>query len=393
MKVVAVLEQSLHNGGGFQQAMNAVLQMKQLCAGRFAYAVATTDAANMPLLAQAGIESVHLPASLYERLPVAWSSHRVVRRLLRGLPYPLSLQARLLKMGADLAYFVAPWGRVHRFDQLCCWHTVWDLAHVDHPEFPEVSGAFHARERVLRRALGPAALVIADSPQLAQHIHRRYGVAQNRVLAMPFQPAAALTSPNARPRAKVLARHRLAAGYLFYPAQFWAHKNHIRILEALQHCATRGQRLEAVFAGGDMGARAHVEAAAHAMGLQAQVHFLGFVDARDMRGLYEASHALVMPTYFGPTNLPPLEAWSLGVPVIYSSLLAEQVGDAALLADPDDAAALAECILASLDSTLRADLVRRGHQRLAQIDAERQEAEAVLVQHLQRLQARLRCAR
>ena len=40
-----------------------------------------------------------------------------------------------------------------------------------------------------------------------------------------------------------------------------------------------------------------------------------------------------MPTYFGPTNIPPLEAFSLNVPVCYSDLdgLREQVGEAAFL--------------------------------------------------------------
>jgi len=64
---------------------------------------------------------------------------------------------------------------------------------------------------------------------------------------------------------------------------------------------------------------------------------LGFVPIEDMRGLYEGSLAIVMPTYFGPTNIPPLEAWTLEKPLIYSTHLAEQAGDAALLIDPNNA--------------------------------------------------------
>ena len=54
-----------------------------------------------------------------------------------------------------------------------------------------------------------------------------------------------------------------------------------------------------------------------------------------MASLYKESIALVMPSYFGPTNIPPLEAFNLGVPVLYSDLpgLKDQVGDAALLLD------------------------------------------------------------
>ena len=34
--------------------------------------------------------------------------------------------------------------------------------------------------------------------------------------------------------------------------------------------------------------------------------------------LYDQSLALVMPTYLGPTNIPPLEAFAYETPVCYS---------------------------------------------------------------------------
>ena len=70
-----------------------------------------------------------------------------------------------------------------------------------------------------------------------------------------------------------------------------------------------------------------------------QIRHLGYVPANDMAALYANAEALVMPTFFGPTNIPILEAWGLGCPVITSDIraLREQAGDAALLADPNSA--------------------------------------------------------
>ena len=67
------------------------------------------------------------------------------------------------------------------------------------------------------------------------------------------------------------------------------------------------------------------------------MHFLGLVPDEDIPALYEGALALVMPAYYGPTNLPPLEAVTLGCPVIYSDLpgCREQMGDAALYCDLD----------------------------------------------------------
>lgn len=392
MKVVAVMEVSPQDGGGFYQALNAVLQMQRLCEGRHAFQVAATNAASLPLLAEFGVAAFHLPTTLLERLQPWLPGGYILHRLLRRITDPVGLERRLLAEGADLAYFVAPWGRMRRFSRLSYWLTVWDLGHLDHPEFPEVFAHFHARERILNAALGAASLTVADSPTLVNQLSHRYGLTGDRIVPMPFAPAKNLNAANCRSRDEVLNAYGLTSGYLFYPAQFWAHKNHVRILEALHACRERGHLLQAVFAGGDFGVRQHVESTAHVLGVAKQVHFLGFVQPGDMRGLYEGAHALVMPTYFGPTNLPPLEAWSLGVPVVYSSHLAEQAGDAALLADPDNGHELADRIIESLDPELRQSLIHRGRLRLSVIHEQREQAESRLLDELQRLAARLRCS-
>ena len=81
--------------------------------------------------------------------------------------------------------------------------------------------------------------------------------------------------------------------------------------------------------------------------MQKQIKILGFVKREELIALYENAMALVYATYFGPENLPPLEAFALGCPVIASSVPGseEQIGDCALLFDPSDHSKLAEHIL------------------------------------------------
>ena len=76
-----------------------------------------------------------------------------------------------------------------------------------------------------------------------------------------------------------------------------------------------------------------------------------------------------MPTYFGPTNIPPLEAFLLGCPVLYSDLplLREQVLDAALLLDLSNPESLAEKIMTLLqDSELQKKLSKKGKAIIAE---------------------------
>ena len=74
-----------------------------------------------------------------------------------------------------------------------------------------------------------------------------------------------------------------------------------------------------------------------------------------------------MPSYFGPTNIPPLEAMALGCPVAVSNKYAmpEQVGDAGLLFDPDSPEEMAACIKKMWQSEeLRQEMIRKGQERM-----------------------------
>jgi glycosyltransferase involved in cell wall biosynthesis len=101
------------------------------------------------------------------------------------------------------------------------------------------------------------------------------------------------------------------------------------------------------------------------LGLTARVHFLGAVPNEDIPALYEGALALVMPTYSGPTNLPPLEAVTLGCPVIYSDLpeFREQMRDAALYCDLAQASSLADHLAALIrNSALLSRLQAAGRE-------------------------------
>ena len=57
----------------------------------------------------------------------------------------------------------------------------------------------------------------------------------------------------------------------------------------------------------------------------------------ELIALYRHALALTFVSYFGPDNLPPLEAFALGCPVITSAIegVDEQLGNAALYVNPD----------------------------------------------------------
>jgi glycosyltransferase involved in cell wall biosynthesis len=245
--------------------------------------------------------------------------------------------------------------------------TIHDLMHRYEPSFPEVSAGnkFARRERHYKRICAAADAILVDSETGKQHVVESYGTDRDRVFPLPFiAPQYLLDNGEA---ASALPAS-VPSKFFFYPAQFWMHKNHERLLHALAHAKRRANDIALVLVGSKKNNYERVRILVQDLGLTDNVSLLGYVDNRLMGSLYRHARALVMPTFFGPTNIPPLEAFACGCPVAVSDIygMREQVGDAALLFDPRSVAQMAD-VLERLwrDDALCLDLARRGRETAA----------------------------
>lgn len=394
MKIIAVLETAVSTGGGFNQALNAILQMKKIChVAGWDFEILASQSESVTYLTSIGIDAVSFSLSIFDKLLIRLSGNLWWQSLQNRLKFIGPFEKKLASCGCDIAYFVAPTASSAALQRLNFIATVWDLCHRDAPEFPEVHefNQFQLREWMFKTNLPPAVIVLTDSARLADAIASRYGVDRSRLLPMPFSPSPFLNQGNSTGKAEVLKKHGLTEGYYFYPAQFWPHKNHIRILEALLILRKKELMFRVVFSGGEQGSLGNMQAFVERHDLCSQVRFLGFVATEEMRGLYEACKAVVMPTYFGPTNVPPIEAWMLGKPLIYSAQFSEQASNAAILVNPDDSSELASAIEACADENVCNTLVARGFRRMREIETDRTQAEESLLERIVSFERRLSC--
>jgi glycosyltransferase involved in cell wall biosynthesis len=247
--------------------------------------------------------------------------------------------------------------------------VVWDLQHRLQPFFPEVSlnAEWDLRERHYASVLRRATYIVTGTEVGKHEIEQFYGVPSERMRILPHPTPDFAFEPPQGDDDEILARYKIRRPFVFYPAQFWPHKNHVGLLEAVQLLEKRhGLSVDVVLVGSDKGNRGFIEENAKRLGITDRVRFPGFVTQHELVVFYRNALATTYVTHFGPENLPPLEAFAAGSPVVASNVSGseEQLGDAALRVDPRDHAAIAEAIFrVHSDAALRATLVERGRTR------------------------------
>ena len=187
--------------------------------------------------------------------------------------------------------------------------------------------------------------VLAVSQATADDVVAHLHVPRDRVDVVPNglgQPAHAAPTPGPE------LRDRLALGdrpVLLSLSAKRPHKNLGGLIDALARIPAE-RRPVLVLPGYPTPHEAELREQARALGLEDDVRFLGWTSAADVEGLFALSRGFVFPSRYEGFGLPVLEAMARGVPVACSDRgsLPEVAGDAALLFDPGDTAAIAAAL-------------------------------------------------
>jgi len=368
-KVGLLLRVEPNSGGTYQYTQSIIDAFTDLPRDKFSTVVGYASTSWIPILDNYDINKRYIPPGIWGKdfckvLSLLMSAGGLWRK---ASPYFHPVAQALIEEKCDLWVFPSQdaWSYQIPVPALV---TIHDLMHRYERRFPEVSakGEYFRRELHYRYSCKWARGVIVDSEIGKRHVMDSYGMEPERIYVLPYVPPQYIHSQTGA--ADFDVRYKLPPKYIFYPAQFWRHKNHERLIMAVKTLKHELPDLKLVLAGAKKNGHAAALQLVHESNLDDDVIFLGFVPDKDMPELYKRARALVMPTFFGPTNIPPLEALALKCPVAVSGIYAmpEQLGDAALFFNPESVEEIRECIKKLwIDDALCSRLVSRGTERAA----------------------------
>lgn len=285
----------------------------------------------------------------------------------------------LRAMNVDLLFcpFTAPTYFEMEITTVC---TIYDLQYKGYPEFFSTEEASH-RERVFIEACRRANILTAISSYSRNSAIAYGGIAPERIrtiyLRMAQRISSGVDSNNGILNRLGLTKRR----YLFYPANFWKHKNHEMLFTAFSKACHEGvaEDIKLVCTGAPGERQDWLINVARTMSIGERIIFPGYLPDIEFSVVMLNCKGMIFPSLYEGFGLPVIEAMAAGVPVACSNTtsLPEVAADAAILFDPRVPTQIAQALTSLVEDEGLCDrLIQSGRKRAMEFsDTERMARE------------------
>lgn len=239
--------------------------------------------------------------------------------------------------------------------------TMHDVQELHYPEF------FTPQERAWRaehylKALEKCSGAIVSINHVKQDLIKYFRLDINKIYVCPLTyKTINLQKPLDEEKISYQNKYKQWHNFLLYPAQTWQHKNHIALIKAVEYLQDKfGIVLHVICTGRrNPGFFPVIEDYLKQSSVTDRIHFMDIVPETELYWLYKNCSLVVIPTLYEGGGFPLLEAMTLGVPVICSSVtsLPETIEDVRFIFNPLDIEAMAHLILQMLEN----DELRNGN--------------------------------
>jgi glycosyltransferase involved in cell wall biosynthesis len=303
---------------GIHQYIAQVLRHLPLLNNRTEYLIYTRD--RMAIEKQTGQRIIS------SRLP---TEKRLIRILWEQSSWPIQAARERLDLLHSMA-FVTPFAT-----KIPTIVTVYDLSFVHYPEKFPTSQRLYLRTQTAR-SVNQARQVITISEATRQDLNHHFGVPLEKIKVV-FPGVESHFREIPKESLNIFrAKNNLHKPFILHVGTLQPRKNIPVLLKAL--ATLKNQEIDLVLVGGKGWQYDDIFNRVEDLDLANQVHFIGYVQDKELPFWYNAARVLVFPSVYEGFGMPIIEAMACGTPVIaaHSSSLPEAGGEAAFYFEPHD---------------------------------------------------------
>ena len=164
---------------------------------------------------------------------------------------------------------------------------------------------------------------------------------------------------------QIKRKYKVSGSYLLYVGTLQPRKNLTRLIKAFSEI--KRPRLKLVIGGKRGWFYEQIYDQVKDLKIEDRVIFTGYIPDEDLPGLIKSSRAYVLPSLYEGFGMPPVEAQSVGVPVVVSKIssLPEVVGESGIyIKDPYSVTSIKNALeeVLSLSANKRAEIISQGKE-------------------------------
>ena len=357
IKIAYIFENFPEGGGNFQTEITTANRLKKISSNNIEFKFYSTNKNNLEVLKKYNFDVKFLKKKNIDLNIIKiknTSTNKILKNLINLIFQSDTFEKTLLSDSIDLVHFNSMSPSALLLNKIDYGISFWDMAHLDYPMFPESKNNFHsieAREYIFKTLADKSSYIITDSMENKTNFSKRYNTNKNKIHLIYSEPSFQILNniSDANYENNILKKLNIEIEkFIFYPAQYWSHKNHVYILEALSYLKNEHNKIiTAIFCGSNKNNLEYLQTTAKNLNNFENIKFLDFLSEQEIYSLYKNCLAIAVPTYFGPTNHLPIEGFYFEKPVLYSNIWAdtEQVKDAVIPIDLKNPKDLAEKLM------------------------------------------------
>lgn len=325
MKVAFFLQSNLR-GSEFHQVSSFIDSIDKI-RSKYEDIIVIIDNKNFAsILKKKNIPYIVFSINLLKRTAFRMHSISALKKILNFFRLYNPLQKILLNEKVDLIIFNSPSYYILFCEKFNYIASIWNTELKTFNNFPEfLNNKFDLQNKIIETIVKYAFKILVFSKKNKIDLVTYYNCPQSKVIIQNLIPYL----PNLHKSQKKIVNFQeyfeellieKNQKYIFYPAQFWSHKNHIYIIEAAQllekNQSTRDYSF--IFTGQDKGNLEYIKKLIAKNNLNKKIKIFSYLDNNQIIALYLNCYAVCMPTYVGRSSLPLLESFYFKKVIFYS---------------------------------------------------------------------------
>ena len=321
MKIAVIFDADATGGGGYFQSLKTSILLSNIESSSLNFVFIRTDkndGSNDDFIKHK-IKPILFKKKRLSRLYYRLSESKFLNYFFKKSKNPFN--KFLIKEKIDLAFFLGPSDFINYCEDINFITNIYDINFKFENSFPEYKNRNY---NMFEKSVNSAYRILVDTKRTKEELMKYFNCYEKKINIYPFDPY--LPTVYNEIKDKFKPEDNLKAiglkeneKFIFYPAQFWAHKNHKYIIDAIEILkAQKKINFKTIFCGSNKKNFSYIKNEIKKKKLENDIIMFPFLSNEQIISLYKKTLALIMPTYVARSTLTLYEAFFFKTPVLYS---------------------------------------------------------------------------